>query len=296
MKETRFEGSWAAIVTPFKAGAIDREAVYRLLDLHLSAKTDGLVVCGTTGESATLSHEEKTDLMGMISRRVNGKIPLVFGTGCNNTSEAKELTGEAADPGACGVLVVTPYYNKPTQGGLVAHFSEIAGATKLPVILYNVPGRTGVNMTAATTLELARIPNVKAVKEASGNLDQVMDILREAPEGFVLLSGEDALNFPIMALGGSGVISVTANVDPKRMKSFTKAALQVNWDEARKTHFELLPLHRSMFIESNPIPVKTALAMMGFIEEEFRLPLTGAAESTREKLKTTLERMKILPC
>jgi len=294
MKKNNFEGSWAALVTPFKGGEIDREALFRLIDYHVSAKTDGLVISGTTGESATLSMKEKCDLMELVAKKVGGKIPLVLGTGGNNTTVAVELTKKAADLGASGVLVVTPYYNKPTQNGLIAHFTEIAKATNLPVILYNVPGRTGVNMTAQTTLELAKIPNVKAVKEASGNLEQIMDILSSAPDGFHLLSGEDSLNFPIMALGGKGVISVTANVDPVRMKSFTKAALKGDWEEARKIHFELLPLHRAMFLESNPIPVKTALSLMGYIADEFRLPLVRSTQQTREKLSQILRRMGLL--
>ena len=296
MNNITFEGSWAALVTPFKNGAIDQQALYRLLDVHLSAKTDGLVICGTTGESATLSADEKASLMKTVADRVSGKVKLVFGTGGNDTAHAVELTRKAADLGAQGVLVVTPYYNKPTQTGLIAHFTHIAQATPLPVILYNVPGRTGVNMACATTLELARLPNVKAVKEASGNLEQIMDILRGAPKGFELLSGDDALNFAIMALGATGCISVTANVDPKRMKAFTDAARAKEWDKARTIHFELLDLHRAMFIESNPIPAKTALHLMGHVGNEFRLPLVPAAEATRERIAKTLERMGLLPC
>lgn len=296
MKKSHFDGSWAALVTPFKGGTVDKNALYRLLDMHLEARTDGLVICGTTGESATLAGEEKVKLMKAVSERVGGKIRLVFGTGGNNTLTAAELTKKAEDLGAEGVLVVTPYYNKPTPAGLLAHFTEIAKATRLPVILYNVPGRTGVNMTSQVTLELAKIPNVKAVKEASGNLDQIMDIIRDAPDGFALLSGDDALNYSILSLGGRGVISVTANVAPKMMKAFADAALREDWEKARVLHFELLDLHRAMFLESNPIPAKTSLHLMGLIRDEFRLPLVPATPGTREKLAKTLERMGLLPC
>jgi 4-hydroxy-tetrahydrodipicolinate synthase len=294
--QTSFAGSWAALVTPFHHGNIDRESLVKLLDFHLAAKTDGLIICGTTGESATLSAPEKLDLMKACRDHVGNRLPLVFGTGGNNTRSAVELTAKAAEVGAQGVLVVTPYYNKPTQDGLKAHFQEIARATTLPVILYNVPGRTGVNMAAATTLELAKIPNIKAVKEASGNLDQVMDILRGAPGGFEVLSGDDALNFAILALGGKGVISVTANVAPKLMKAFTQAAGSSQWEEARRLHFELLDLHRALFIESNPIPAKTALHLMRLVNhEEFRLPLVKASAETRSRLQALLERMALLP-
>jgi 4-hydroxy-tetrahydrodipicolinate synthase len=290
-----FAGSWAALVTPFHDGSIDTKALYTLLDRHLEAQSDGLVICGTTGESATLTATEKADLMQIVAKRVSGKIKLVFGTGGNNTAAVAALTRKAEDLGAQGVLVVTPYYNKPTPAGLIAHFTEVAKATKLPVILYNVPGRTGVNMAPGTALELARLPNVKAMKEASGNLEQVMDLIKGAPPGFEVLSGEDSLNFPIMALGAAGCISVTANVDPRRMKAFTAAALQGDWAKARQVHFELLDLHRAMFIEANPIPVKTALHLMHLIRPEFRLPLVPAQSSTSEKLTPLLERMGLLP-
>lgn len=290
----RLDGSWVALVTPFHNGKIDERALFGLLDFHLEARTDGLVICGTTGESATLSADERAALMQMVARRVGGKIRLMFGTGGNATASAVEMTRRAADLGAEAVLVVAPYYNKPTQAGLLAHFQAVAAATTLPVVLYNVPGRTGVNMTAATTLELARVPNIKAVKEASGNLDQIMDILARAPAGFALLSGDDALNFAIMALGGRGTISVTANVAPAKMKAFTDACLAERWSEARAIHFELLDLHRAMFLEANPIPVKTALHLMGRLHDEFRLPLVPMGAGPRAQLAQTLERMGLL--
>ncbi len=290
----RLEGSWVALVTPFHDGRIDERALHGLLDFHLEARTDGLVICGTTGESATLSADERASLMQTVARRVSGKIGLMFGTGGNATASAIEMTRRARDLGAEAVLVVAPYYNKPTQAGLLAHFQAVAAATTLPVVLYNVPGRTGVNMTAATTLELARTPNIKAVKEASGNLDQIMDILAKAPPGFGLLSGDDALNFPIMALGGRGTISVTANVVPARMKAFNDACLAQDWRLARSLHFEMLDLHRALFLEANPIPVKTALHLMGHLRDEFRLPLVPMGAGPRAQLAQTLERMGLI--
>jgi len=295
MPRTTFRGSWAALVTPFSNGQIDQEALFRLLDMHLSAGTDGLVIVGTTGESATLSSDEKSRLMELVAGRVSGKIGLMLGTGGNNTASAVEMTRKAENLGADSVLVVTPYYNKPTPAGQIAHFQAVAAATRLPVLLYNVPGRTGVNMTSATVLELAKTPNIRGIKEASGNVEQAMDILRAAPAGFELLSGEDALNMPLMAVGACGTISVTANVAPRLMKDFVDAALRKAWDEARLLHFNLLDLHRAMFFESNPIPVKTALALMGIIRDEFRLPLVQAVDSTRDRLARVLEQMGLLP-
>ncbi|HEY9068968.1 MAG TPA: 4-hydroxy-tetrahydrodipicolinate synthase [Candidatus Ozemobacteraceae bacterium] len=295
MPRTTFQGSWAALVTPFHDGQIDLDALYRLLDLHLAAGTDGLVISGTTGESATLSGEEKIRLMETVAGRVAGKIGLMLGTGGNSTAAAVEMTRRAESLGADSVLVVTPYYNKPTPAGQIAHYQAVAGATKLPVMLYNVPGRTGTNMTAATVLELAKVPNIRGIKEASGNIEQAMDILRAAPAGFELVSGEDALNLPLMAVGACGTISVTANVAPRLMKQFVDAALRAAWDEARRRHFELLDLHRAMFYESNPIPCKTALALMGLIRDEFRLPLVPAVSQTRDRLAGVLEKLGLLP-
>ncbi|MBF0547379.1 MAG: 4-hydroxy-tetrahydrodipicolinate synthase [Candidatus Riflebacteria bacterium] len=294
MKRELFCGSWVAIVTPFNDGKIDEIALSKLLDMHLEAGTDGLVICGTTGESVTLSLDERRKLMTLVSRRVAKKIPLMLGTGANNTSTTVEFTREAADLGADAVLVVTPYYNKPTQAGLIAHFKAVAASTPLPVFLYNVPGRTGVNLLPQTVLELAKVRNIKAVKDASGNLEQAMDIIRNAPPGFMLFSGEDALNFQLMATGAAGTISVTGNVVPLQMKQFNDACLENNWEKARKLHFDLLDLHRGMFIESNPIPVKTALSLMGLIHAEFRLPLVPAAPATIEKLLPILKRMDLI--
>lgn len=287
------KGSWVALVTPFlQDGQIDFAAFARLVDLHLSAKTDGIVICGTTGESATLCFDEKKALMQAVKKQTAGQIAIMFGTGSNDTRATCELTAKAAELGADAVLVVTPYYNKPPQEGLKQHFKAVAAETRLPLVLYNVPGRTGCNMSADTTLELAEVSNIVAVKEASGNLDQAMEIIRRAPTGFALLSGEDALNLPIMACGGGGTISVTANVAPKLMKQFNDAALNGDWITARAIHFKLLDLHHGLFVETNPLPTKAALANRGLMSDFARLPLCQPSAKTRElmqKIATSLE-------
>ncbi len=286
-------GSWVALVTPFlEDGQIDFNAFEKLIAMQTAAKTDGLLICGTTGESVTLSLDEKKALMSSAKKLTGGNIPLMFGTGGNNTAAVVELTARAAELGADAVLVVTPYYNKPPQDGLKLHYKAVAAATKLPVLLYNVPGRTGCNLLPDTVIELAAIENIVAVKEASGNLDQIMEIIRRAPEGFVLFSGDDGLNLPIMACGGVGTISVTANVAPVMMKKFNDAALSGNWQLAKELHYRLLELHRGLFVEANPLPAKAALANAGLIEDFTRLPLCRPSTKARElmiKLTTGLE-------
>jgi len=263
------------------------------VEFHVKNGTDALVPCGTTGESPTLTHPEHDRVIEIVVEASNGRIPVLAGAGSNSTEEAVRLTRHAQEVGANGVLSITPYYNKPTQEGMYRHFMTVAEEGGLPVVLYNVPGRTGVNLLPSSVLALANVPNIRAVKEASGNLEQAMEILRFAPRDFVLFSGEDALNLPLMAVGARGTISVTANVAPRAMKEFNDAALAKNWDKAREIHFSLLDLHRHLFLESNPIPVKTALAHMGLIKEEFRLPLVKAADATREKLVSLLQRLKL---
>lgn len=292
MNKNIIKGSWVALVTPFKDSKIDFDAVKKLVELHLNAGTDGLLICGTTGEAATMSFKEKSELMKVVKDTVQGRIPLMFGTGSNNTAETEKLTSQAEELGASAVLVVCPYYNKPTQQGMQAHFRKVASATSLPVVLYNVPGRTGINMQAETALELAEISNVVAIKEASGNIPQIMEIIKKAPEGFNVLSGDDALNLPIMAVGAKGTISVTANVDPFKMKQFNDAALSSDWETARKIHYSLLDLHHGLFIESNPLPAKAALMIKGYITTEARLPLTAASDSTIEFMKNLLQRLE----
>lgn len=287
------KGSWVALITPFSEnGNIDFNAFEKLVSMQVAAKTDGILICGTTGESVTLNFAEKKALMHECKRLTGGNMPLMFGTGGNDTRAVVELTAQAAELGADAVLVVTPYYNKPPQEGLKIHYHAVAAATELPVVLYNVPGRTGCNLQADTVIDLATIKNIVAVKEASGNLDQVMEIIRRMPDGFALFSGDDALNLPILACGGTGTISVTANVAPVMMKKFNDAALTEDWERAKTIHYRLLDLHRGLFIEANPLPAKAALANAGLIEDFTRPPLCRPSAKARElmiKLTTGLE-------
>ncbi len=287
------KGSWVALITPFSEdGKIDFNAFEKLVSMQVAANTDGILICGTTGESVTLNFEEKKALMLETKRLTGGRVPLMFGTGGNDTRAVVELTARAAELGADAVLVVTPYYNKPPQEGLKAHYRAVAAATPLPMVLYNVPGRTGCNLLPDTVVDLASVKNIVAVKEASGNLDQVMEIVRRVPDGFALFSGDDALNLPIMACGGVGTISVTANVAPVMMKNFNDAALAGDWAQAKALHYRLLDLHRGLFIEANPLPAKAALANAGLIEDFTRLPLCRPSAKARElmiKLTTGLE-------
>ena len=293
MRTNFLRGSWVALITPFtEDGKIDFKAFEKLVKMQMAAGTDGILICGTTGESVTLSFDEKKALMTEVRRITAGKVPIMFGTGGNNTATVVELTAKAADLGADAVLVVTPYYNKPPQEGLKIHYKAVAAATPLPVVLYNVPGRTGCNLLPDTVIDLAAEKNIVAVKEASGNLDQIMEIIRRAPAGFGVFSGDDALNLPIMACGGIGTISVTANVAPAMMKKFNDAALAGNWAEARAVHYRLLDLHRGLFIEANPLPAKAALANAGIIEDFARPPLCRPSAKAKElmiKLTTGLE-------
>lgn len=287
MTKTVKKGSWVALVTPFNPDlSIDFAAVERLVAMHLKAGTDGILVCGTTGEAATLSFDEKKTLMTAVKKQVGTRVPIMFGTGSNSTNATVELTAMAAEFGADVVLVVSPYYNKPPQRGMIEHFKAAAAATKLPLVLYNVPGRTGSNMLAETTLELAKTENIVAIKEASGNLDQIMEIIRKAPAGFDVLSGDDALNLAIMACGGVGTISVTANFAPAMLKKFNDAALAKDFELARKIHYGLLDAHRAAFVEANPLPSKAALCAAGMMQAICRPPLCSPSDSTHELMKS----------
>lgn len=286
MRTDFLRGSWVALVTPFtEDGKIDYKAFEKLITMQVAARTDGLLICGTTGEAVTLSFDEKKSLMQAAKELTAGKVPLMFGSGGNDTRAVVDLTSKAKSLGADAVLVVTPYYNKPPQDGLKIHYRAVSESTDLPVILYNVPGRTGCNMLPDTVLSLSEIPNIVAVKEASGNLEQVMEIIRRAPENFALFSGDDALNLPIMACGGVGTISVTANVAPFMMKKFNDAALSQDWQQARAIHYHLLELHRGLFVESNPLPAKAALANAGLMEDFTRPPLCRPSQKTHELMK-----------
>ncbi|MBE7557878.1 4-hydroxy-tetrahydrodipicolinate synthase [bacterium] len=286
-----FSGSGVAIITPLKNDRIDFDAYGKLLDFHAKNKTDAIVVCGTTGESATLTVEEQKRLIQFTAEHARG-MHVTAGVGSNSTHKTVELARWACGvSGVDSLLVITPYYNKPSQAGLVAHFSAVAEVSTRPIIMYNVPGRTGVNMTAATTLELAKVKNIAGVKEASGDLNQISEICAHAPKGFAVLSGDDALTLPILSVGGVGVISVTANVVPERLSRLVHAWLEGRRDEARDIHHQLLKLNQTMFVETNPVPVKTAVNLLAKSGKyglpdcgHVRLPLVELQKASLDKL------------
>lgn len=296
MKNIKLEGAITAIVTPFKKnGDVDLEALRKLVRFQLDGGIHGIVVCGSTGEAATQNDEEYAETVKTVLEEVNGKVPVIAGAGSNDTQRAIELSKIAQQQGVDTLLQVTPYYNKPTPNGLVAHFKAIAEAVNLPIILYNVPSRTGSNVMPATIVRVAKeVPQVVAVKEASGSINQIGEIIKDAPEGFVVLSGDDALTLPLMILGGKGCISVVANEVPKDFATLCQAALDGNWERARELHFKLLDLMNINFIESNPIPVKTALSMMGKIEESFRLPLVPIEGKNRSMVEKCLKGLGLI--
>lgn len=286
-----FQGSMVALVTPMhQDGALDVPALRKLVDFHIQNGTTAIVSVGTTGESATLDMDEHCEVIRLTVEQAQGRVPVIAGTGANSTTEAIELTLCAQKAGAQACLLVTPYYNKPTQEGLYRHHRAIAEAVAIPQILYNVPGRTGCDMQAATVARLAQVPNIVGIKEATGNLDRAREILKLCPPEFELYSGDDATGVDLMLLGARGVISVTTNVAPRLMQDMCEAALRGDEKQARATNERLMGLHRHLFIESNPIPVKWALAQMGLIEEGIRLPLTWLAEpyhaTVREAMRT----------
>jgi 4-hydroxy-tetrahydrodipicolinate synthase len=289
-------GCATALVTPFTAdGAIDEAALTRLIEYQLSGGVKLLVPCGTTGESATMTEEEDQRVIKRTIELARGRARVIAGTGSNSTAAAIDNSRIARNLGADAVLVVAPFYNKPTQQGLYAHFRAIAEAVELPIVIYNVPGRTSCNISADTTLRLARdCENIVAVKEASGNLSQIMEILRERPDGFRVLSGDDALTFPMIALGADGLISVASNEAPELMARMVDLALDGKWSEARKLHYRLLPLMEVNFIESSPGPVKAGLAMMNLIGETYRLPLVPIQEKSRAQLRVVLAELGLL--
>lgn len=282
-----FEGSMVALVTPLRDGAVDFAAIERLVDWHVDQGTEALVPVGTTGESPTVNVEEHERIIETVVRRAAGRIPVIAGTGGNATAEAIELTAFARKVGADASLQVCPYYNKPTQEGLYRHFATIAEAVDLPMILYNIPGRTGVLMNPATVARLAGLPQVVGIKEATGSMDQTSEILSRCD--LVVLSGDDSLTLPLMALGARGVISVVANVVPKDVRRLTDAMRAGRLAEAQAAHRKLFPLCRAMFVETNPIPVKTAMAWMGLLESDAkRLPLTDLAPASAESLRQAM--------
>ncbi|MBN1521197.1 MAG: 4-hydroxy-tetrahydrodipicolinate synthase [Candidatus Aureabacteria bacterium] len=281
------QGSMVAIVTPFKDGKVDEETLKNLIDRQIENGTKGIIPCGTTGESPTLTFDEHEKVIELTVKHVAGRIPVIAGAGSNSTHEALRLARHAKDVGADAILVITPYYNKPTQKGLYQHYKTIADNVNIPIVIYNVPGRTGVNIEAETVAELSKIKNIIGIKEASGSLDKVTDILSRCD--ITVLSGEDALNYLILANGGKGAISVTANVVPEKCSKLCDAALEGDFETAKKLHYKLYSLNRAMFYETNPIPVKTALFMMGLITMEIRSPLCQMQDSNRQKLESVLK-------
>jgi len=296
IKTDWLRGCATALVTPFTDdGAIDEAALTRLIEYQLNNGVRLLVPCGTTGESATMTEAEDQRVISRAIELARGRAKVIAGTGSNSTAAAIENSKIAQRLGADAVLVVAPFYNKPTQHGLYAHFRAISEAVDLPIVIYNVPGRTSCNIAAETTLKLARdCENIVAVKEASGNLSQIMEILRERPEGFNVLSGDDAITFALIALGGDGLISVASNQAPELMSRLVDLALAGKWDEARELHYRLLPLMETNFIESSPGPVKAGLAMMNLIGENYRLPLVRIQQSNRVRLRDVMAELGLL--
>ncbi|MBI2880118.1 MAG: 4-hydroxy-tetrahydrodipicolinate synthase [Candidatus Tectomicrobia bacterium] len=277
-------GSIVALVTPFEDGSVDEAALRGLIEWHIGSGTHGIVSCGTTGESATLSHEEHDRVVEFTLEVVGGRVPVIAGAGSNSTREAIRRTRHAKEAGADAALLVVPYYNKPTQEGLYRHFRAVAEAVDIPILLYNVPGRTVANLLPETVARLAEIPNIIGIKEATGSLQQVSDVVGLCPRDFCVLSGDDFVVLPMYSVGGRGVISVSANVAPKDMAELCNAAEEGDWVRARELHYKLRPLNAAMFFETNPIPAKTALGLMGRISEDFRLPLCPMSEANRERL------------
>jgi 4-hydroxy-tetrahydrodipicolinate synthase len=293
---TPFTGVGTALVTPFTAaGAVDEAAVRRLARRQVEAGVHFLVPCGTTGEAPTLSPAERRRVVELVVAEANGRVPVLAGAGGYDTREVAESAKAVHAAGADGLLSVTPYYNKPTPDGLVRHYEAIAGASPLPIVVYNVPGRTGCNVEPATLARLAAIPTVVGVKEASGNMTQICEVVRSVPEGFLVLSGDDALTLPAMAVGARGVVSVASNEVPAEMARMVEAAERNDFAAAREVHARLLPLMLANFAESNPIPVKAAMARMGLLEETYRLPMVPPRAETREKLERVLSAAGLVP-
>ena len=292
---TAFTGVGTAVVTPFtKSGALDEAAVRRLGRRQIDAGIHFLCPCGTTGENPTLTDDERRRIVEILVDEAKGAVPILAGAGGYDTKEVIHLAALMQKAGAAGLLSVTPYYNKPTQEGLYQHYKAIAESTTLPIVVYNVPGRTGVNVEPATLVRLAPIPNIVGVKEASGNVTQMCEIARAVPNDFLVLSGDDALTLPLMAIGGRGIISVASNEIPGEMVQMVEAAERGDFATARQTHQRILPLMLGNFIEANPVPVKAAMAAMGLLEEQYRLPMCSPKPESREKLTKILKELNLL--
>ena len=290
-----FEGIYTALVTPFQNnGSVDESGLRKLVDFQIEGGVAGLVPMGTTGESPTLSHDEHVEIIRLVVEQTANRVPVIAGAGSNSTAEAINLTKKSRDLGVAATLQVAPYYNKPTQTGLYEHFSKIAEEVNLPLIVYNIPGRCSVNINNDTMLRLTKHKNIVGVKEATGNLPQAMEFLSRKPDNFNVLSGDDNMTFPLIALGGNGVISVASNLIPKQMSDFVGQALAGNIAEAREKHYELLPLFKGLFVETNPIPVKAAMSMKGLIREVYRLPMCPMQQTNREMLEKLLKSLGLL--
>ena len=291
----QFSGAYTALITPFRNGVVDEEAYRAHIEWQIEQGIDGLVPCGTTGESATLSHAEHVQVIKICVEQVKGRVPVLAGAGSNNTTEAVELTRYAKQAKADGALHITPYYNKPTQAGLIAHFAAIAREVPMPFIVYNVPGRTSVNLLPQTVAAMRKqIPEVVGIKEATGNLCQISEVIEHCGKDFTVLSGDDFTVLATLAVGGHGVISVTSNVAPALMRKLCKAWRLGDLEKAKRLHYKLAPLNRAMFLETNPIPAKTALGLMGRITPELRLPLVGMSKENEARLAEILKKSGIL--
>ena len=289
-----FKGSIVAIVTPFSNGVVDEKKLRELVDFQIENGTDAIVACGTTGESSTLDYEEHMDVIRIVFEQAGTRVPVIAGTGSNSTAEAIDLTRKAKEMGVAGVLLVTPYYNKPTQEGLYRHYMAIADAVAIPQILYNVPGRTGVNLLPETVARLAPHRNIVAIKEATGSLQQGSEVLALCGDQIDVLSGDDFITFPLMACGARGVISVLANIMPKAVADLTDAFFAGDLETARQLHLKTLKISNAMFIESNPVPVKTALGLMGKCSDEVRLPLAPMSDANKAKLAAIMKEYHLI--
>jgi len=285
-------GTFTALITPFKQdGQIDKEGLRQLVELQLKGGVDGLVPCGTTGESATLSHEEKHVVVKTVVDASNGKVPVLAGAGTNNTADTLKLAKEFADVGVDGLLLVVPYYNKPTQEGMFQHFKAVAQSVSLPVVLYNIPGRTASNLEVSTVQRLCEIMNIAGLKESSGNFSQIMRLVEMVGEKISIVSGDDPITLPIIALGGRGVISVASNLVPEEMSRLVDEALSGHFQEARQLHYQLLPLFDALFVETNPAPLKMAMSMLGLPAGTVRLPLVPVSQESTYKIKRVLDQL-----
>jgi 4-hydroxy-tetrahydrodipicolinate synthase len=290
-----FQGVYTALITPFaEDGSVDEAALRRLVSAQIEAGISGLVPMGTTGESPTVTHQENMRVIEIVIDEAAGRVPVIAGTGSNSTAEAVDMTRQARDLGASASLQVSPYYNKPSQEGLYRHFTTIADEVDLPVVVYNIPGRTGKNIETETLLRMSSHPNIVAVKEASGSIKQMMDVLEVVPDSFDVLSGDDNMAFPLTALGGKGVVSVASNLIPGRMVQLISQALAGEIAHARKTHFELLPIFRGVFLDTNPIPIKYMMHRAGYCRETYRLPMVPLSDENKAQIDSVMKRLGLL--